>query len=64
MNESIPHTTEEPLSKAPNPELLHSAAANMISHYSVCVCSLLTAVCVHLDGEMQSIHSEYGTHIT
>ncbi len=46
MNESIPHTTEEPLSKAPNPQLLHSAAAKMIAHYSVCVCVFTTHCCV------------------
>ncbi len=43
--------TEVSLSKALNPQLLPGAAA-MAAHCSgcVCVCSLLTAVCVHLDG--------------
>ncbi len=36
--------TEVPLSKAPNPQLLPGRV------FTVCVCSLLTAVCVHLDG--------------
>ncbi len=48
MNESIPLTTEEPLSKALNPELLHSAAPKMIAHYSGggCVCVFTTHCCV------------------
>ncbi len=38
--------TEVLLSKAPNPQLLPTAPGAC----SQCVCSLLTAVCVHLDG--------------
>ncbi len=40
-------TTEvRPLSKEPNPQLLRVCVHGLC----VCVCSLLTAVCVHLDG--------------
>ncbi len=43
------------LSKAPNPQLLPGRWSNgypllRVCVHSVCVCSLLTAVCVHLDG--------------
>ncbi len=47
--------TEVPLSKAPNPQLLPGHWSNgcpllRVRVHCVCVCSLLTAVCVHLDG--------------
>ncbi len=48
-------TTEvSPLSKAPNPQLLprHRSPLLRVCVHGMCVrvCSLLTAVCVHLDG--------------
>ncbi len=52
-------TTEVPLSKAPNPQLLPGHRSIVcpllrvcVHGVCVCVCSLLTAVCVcvHLDG--------------
>ncbi len=46
-------TTEVPLSKAPNPQLLPGLWSNGCPLLRVrvhSVCSLLTAVCVHLDG--------------
>ncbi len=46
MNESIPPTTEVPLSKAPNPEMLHSTAAKMVTHCSGCVFMVCLCVCV------------------
>ncbi len=42
--------TEVPLSKAPNPQLLEQWLPTAPGACSQCVCSLLTAVCVHLDG--------------
>ncbi len=42
-------TTEvRPLSKEPNPQLLRGCVHGVC--VCMCVCSLLTAVCVHLDG--------------
>ncbi len=46
--------TEVPLSKAPNPPIAPQALEQWLPTApgvcSQCVCSLLTAVCVHLDG--------------
>ncbi len=39
-------TTEVPLSKAPNPQLLNGHCSNMAAHCSGCVFTM----CVHLDG--------------
>lgn len=41
------------MSKAPNPQLLHGAAAKMAAHFSGCVCTWIS--------KMQSTNSVYGT---
>ncbi len=49
-------TEVRPVSKAPNPQLLpgrhsiNSCPLLWVCVHGVCVCSLLTAVCVHLGG--------------
>ncbi len=49
---------EVPLSKAPNPQLFPGRHSCPLLRVCVCV---FTAVCVHLDGYMQSMNSENGS---
>ncbi len=54
--------TEVPLSKAPNPQLLPNGCPLLRVRVHSVWFSLLTAVCVHLDGLNAEDNFEYGHH--